>query len=288
MANARSEYEEIRKTGFPLWFSLNKTLGAGTTPSAWHEQLEIKYMISGRMSVVCDSRIMEARAGDLIVVNPYERHFTDVADGETAKYHLFMADLAESSTGAMYRQTFAKYLDESRRFRGLIRSEELSALFLDMVRAYDPDDGRCFMRVYARFLLFFARLEELGADNGGAKKRHIEALSGRDTAVAAALEYVYQHYAEQISVDRLAELGSVSKEHFCRIFKRATGKTPGAFISELRMNKAGVLLAHTDLAVSEVAAGLGYDDNSYFSRRFKQYYGVSPTEYREGERDEEA
>lgn len=54
MANARSEYEEIRRTGFPLRFSLNKTLGAGTTPSAWHEQLEIKYMIPGRLSAGCE------------------------------------------------------------------------------------------------------------------------------------------------------------------------------------------------------------------------------------------
>ena len=78
----------------------------------------------------------------------------------------------------------------------------------------------------------------------------------------------------------LPEKMGVQKRTLNRRFKIATGKTPGEYLNEVRMNFACDLLKNTDLSILEIASFSGFSDNSWFSARFKQWSGSTPKAYR--------
>lgn len=93
------------------------------------------------------------------------------------------------------------------------------------------------------------------------------------------VDYMQSHYREAIRVNKLAELARLHPTYYSQIFKRTMDKTPVSYLTHLRMNKAKEMLLTTDKPVNDIAADVGYEDEFYFSRRFKETNGYSPTIY---------
>ena len=83
-----------------------------------------------------------------------------------------------------------------------------------------------------------------------------------------------------VTLAGLAGVACVTPEHLCRVFKRATGRTPLETVRLARLDRAADLLKRSNLAVHQVAAAAGFRSPYHFSRRFAEGYGISPSEYR--------
>lgn len=83
------------------------------------------------------------------------------------------------------------------------------------------------------------------------------------------------------SVAQMAAKVGISQEHFSRLFRRVSGRSPMQFIVGLRTTHARHLLRESSLSVSEIADRLGYGDVYFFSRQFKEQTGLSPLAYRQ-------
>ena len=95
-------------------------------------------------------------------------------------------------------------------------------------------------------------------------------------AIVKVISYINQHFAEDLSVKKLAKMYSMSENTFLRHFKKTCGKSPKHYIIELRLEKAMTLLKETNLSVGEVAEKTGFNSVVRFSAIFKKYYKVSP------------
>lgn len=99
--------------------------------------------------------------------------------------------------------------------------------------------------------------------------------------VARVRAWLQEHLHERIELDRLVSATSrLSRYHFIRSFKQATGQTPMQAFAHLKISRACYLLDITDRSIGDIAADLGYDDPYYFSRQFKKMMGLSPRAYR--------
>ncbi len=98
--------------------------------------------------------------------------------------------------------------------------------------------------------------------------------------VDTAMNYINAHYKESISLDEIADMVSISKYHFLRVFKRLNGLTLTEYIHYQRIVEAKRLLALTGKAVWEIAEELGYNSEQYFFRVFKSQTGYTPLQYR--------
>jgi AraC family transcriptional regulator len=91
--------------------------------------------------------------------------------------------------------------------------------------------------------------------------------------------YIDEHLGERISLDELARQARVSRFHFARQFRLSTGESPMAYLRRMRIERSKSILQTREATIAEVAAGLGFSDQSHFTRTFGRLVGVSPRSF---------
>ncbi len=93
-------------------------------------------------------------------------------------------------------------------------------------------------------------------------------------------QFLDEHYADKITLDELAKRIPISRSYLTILFKQDTGKTVWEYLMDVRMRTAKLLLLDHNLKIYELANQIGYENSEHFSKLFKEYYGVTPKEYR--------
>jgi AraC-like DNA-binding protein len=106
----------------------------------------------------------------------------------------------------------------------------------------------------------------------------------KDKRIDEAIVHIRQHIYDDVSLDQLASIACLSKDHFIRLFKQEMGITPQKYINQKKMEQAQLLLVTGDSAVKNIAYDLGIEDYSYFNRLFKKHTGTTPQKYRDSYR----
>lgn len=101
-----------------------------------------------------------------------------------------------------------------------------------------------------------------------------------DEAVRIIKEYIESHYCESIKITMFSETYFFSTEYLTRLFRGKYGFTIYEYVLKLRMERAKELLEDEDNKIIDIAERLGYADNHYFSKAFRTYYDISPSQYR--------
>ncbi|WP_435922884.1 response regulator transcription factor [Paenibacillus sp. DYY-L-2] len=108
-----------------------------------------------------------------------------------------------------------------------------------------------------------------------------QSLSGsRPFNVEDIKEYIDNHYFEDIKISMFTEKYFLSREYLMKLFKQQFGYGIHEYVQKVRMDKAQQLLDDSSLKIQEISEMLGYKDKNYFSKAFRNYYSVSPSEYR--------
>jgi len=113
--------------------------------------------------------------------------------------------------------------------------------------------------------------------------------SGRESrprAVIAALAFIHNNYARELSLTDIAEAVHLSRFHLARVFKHSLGVSPHQYLIRLRVNNAGWLLSAgaDERSVAEVASAVGFADQSHLTRHFKRVTGITPRQFRARQR----
>lgn len=110
-------------------------------------------------------------------------------------------------------------------------------------------------------------------------------VSGSKRAeVIDACEYVSQHLDKKISLDEVADQLFMNPSYFSRLFKKEMGETFIEYVIRMKMHRAKELLDQTGSPIGKICETLGYDNQSYFIKLFKSCTGVTPVEYRRGQK----
>ncbi len=109
------------------------------------------------------------------------------------------------------------------------------------------------------------------------KTRHKDKTSSTITLIK---EYINQHFTEDISLDKLAEVSGLSSSYLSQLFKNEVGISYIEYLTKKRVDYAKRLLMESEQSVSEICMMVGYLDQKHFFRTFKKHTKMSPTEYR--------
>jgi AraC-like DNA-binding protein/ligand-binding sensor protein len=100
------------------------------------------------------------------------------------------------------------------------------------------------------------------------------------SALRKAERYIWENYIRKISLQEIADASGLSAPYFSTIFKEEMGENLSSYLNRLRVEKASRMLLETESSLSEIAGACGFEDQSWFSKIFKSYTGVSPGKYR--------
>jgi len=130
------------------------------------------------------------------------------------------------------------------------------------------------------------RLESLSEMDPAFRSFHAEEPQAggdpSDVYTDRAIEEIRLRYVSDITVEETASKLGISAGYLSRIFKKKTGRTFYDYLAFIRMRQAMELLLDPTIRIQEVADRVGYLDQRYFSQRFRQIVGCTPSEYRQG------
>lgn len=248
----------------------------------WHEQMELVYIKKGSGAVWVDLVRHPVSAGCVVPVLPGELHAIEGDAGVRMEYEniIFSLGLLDSLEADDWCRSVVDALRQGKlRFERPIRpGTELHRL---VSAALDRADAACAERAPGYALLVKSELFRLlhalhthrDATPHPRPSEDAEKLKG-------LVSYVSAHFREPISVAEAAAVAGYSPSHFMRIFRQVTGRTFVEYLTDYRLSAAVYYLKETEDDVGSVAANCGFENISYFIRRFRAKYGTSPGRYR--------
>ena len=258
-------------------------LGGHDEPLYMHTHIdfaELSLITDGKARHVVGGESYQIESGDVFIIHERVAHGFEETDKLRLYNIMFDPKLLPDSD-----------ISESEGFKALFAPEKNARSFSSHLRL-DPRDfelaAHLFRRIYREysekrvgwktavqgdFLRLTVTLSRL-YDFDRVKDSH-----GMEK-IAGAAAFIEQNYAENISVTRLAEMSNYSLRQFIRLFKKAFGCIPTEYIANLRMQKARELLRGKTVSITDIALYCGYGDSNYFSRIFRKYNGMTPSEYR--------
>jgi AraC-like DNA-binding protein len=102
----------------------------------------------------------------------------------------------------------------------------------------------------------------------------------RDFYMRESIQFIEQHYHENINIEDVAAFCGINRSYLGKIFQNMLGASPHGFLLKYRINKACELLKITDMSIAEISAMVGYPNQFTFSRVFKNIQGKSPRDWR--------
>ncbi|WP_433946771.1 response regulator transcription factor [Paenibacillus sp. SN-8-1] len=101
-----------------------------------------------------------------------------------------------------------------------------------------------------------------------------------EKSIDEALEYIREHYNEELSLERVASVVYLNPAYFSQLFKLKTGQGYKDYVISLRLEQAKKLLLNPNLRLAEIAQRIGYQDMRHFTQVFRRKFGLTPTEFR--------
>ena len=191
--------------------------------------------------------------------------------------HVYLPSSSFDDAGEHFRRAGTQYRTDALSSLGFHDAVVAQAV-LSLVRAAEAGAPDLYAQAVAQYLAVHLLSFHSGWAHGTADDRSPGPLT--DRRLARVLEYMTAHYREPLALERLAAEAGISKFHFVRLFRAATGEAPYAYLVRLRMRAARRLLGDTDLTVAEVAGASGYPSATHFGRAFARHAGRSPSAFR--------
>lgn len=226
--------------------------------------------------------LLSFSSGDEKIQELHERILNRLKLGDAAGVQF----LAELYVGELYEQNFPLDKTKGNVFEVLIEAKKIAksadsswknAAFENIFSDLSKIDSK------TELLIFFKnRLSECAAFICNSKEGKENPL------IKKVFGYIQEHIAENFSLDDAASFAGVSSFYLSKLFKEETGETFINYVTDRRLEKGRIMLCETELSIKEISAEIGYNDQNYFSRIFKNKFGISPTDFRNTNRNSES
>lgn len=243
----------------------------------WHEYVEIVFQVSGSMTAVVQGSLYELGPGDLLIVNENELHRTKPLAKE-APYILIQLPVQ------YLREIMPSF--ETVRFQNYIPARKVSSMaplqgaLLGMEEAFlEREDGwtlRFMEGLYSMLYLLYKNFSRrMEPDCGQAGSRDLQRM-------IELMEWIQINYRKKLTLMDAAAFLCVSKEHFCRIFRKYTGQTFLKYLNCFRAGRFFEELHSSDASLASLMESNGITNYKVFSRTFREMYGKTPSQVRHG------
>lgn len=274
--------------GFPMvvYFNDFATYVANRIPWHFHDEVEFVVVTKGRAKFYIGSEIIELKEGNAVFMNANVLHQMEPVD-ENFPY-MFSTLVSPGIFG-----TEQGVLLTSKYVTPYLMNEGLQYVILKNDIEWQNRCLKGLFQIYQYYMekeagyeyemhnqicdIWFILWREYFS-----KQPVLKTVRSMDEdRIFRVLQYIDQHYSEELALDQLCDEVNISKSELCRCFQRTLHTTPIEYVMMYRINAAAKKLEQTAKSVTEISIETGFNSNSYFCRQFKRYMNCSPKEYRQ-------
>ncbi len=240
------------------FFVYEKSFDGISIPLHFHDYYEIEIMCNSNGTTEFNGEFMELSHGDVFFSTPIDYH-NYTFSAKTEIYNLSFS-----------REVYERIFDASEHPLKICHYTKLSEqqikviphLFSALKNA--PQNNNEFSDSLIRAIISLLGKGSVKSPQSYADK---------------AANYIKEHFREDITLKDIALFCNLSTDYVRRVFEKQKGITPNDYIKKTRLKYASKLLKTTDLSITEIALGCGFQSIASFNRSFKEYYGCPPSKY---------
>ncbi|MBN4070599.1 helix-turn-helix domain-containing protein [Olleya sp. AH-315-F22] len=245
-----------------------------------HEEIQISFIKEGEGTLVVGDTVNHYKKGDILVIGsnlPHVFKSEVIANKKSLMLSLFFTknsfgkhffNLEELSQSRL----FFKRAENG--FKAVSHKQKLQYYFLQLKESMK----------FNRFILLLKILDLLSKSRYKSLSSFVYEKQYSDTEgkrMSAVMDYTMNNFQNNVSLEDISKVSAMTKNAFCKYFKKRTNKTYFQFLNELRIENASkLLLANNDLCIPEIADKSGFNNISNFNRQFKSIKLITPSEYK--------
>lgn len=254
----------------------------------WHEEFEIGFIIEGSVIMGCGNRKYVLKNGDIFFINSnvlHSMHNHNPGENAIFKSIAFNGSIVGGSANSIfYTKYFLPVVNNINLRDYIIKSED--ALYQKIIPIVsdvwdgmykETSDHEILVRNgLSNLFCILTHLQKNTAGNSAQKSCSLL----QENRMQTLLGYIHKNYNQKITLEDLAKAASVSKTEILRCFKSIIGQSPINYLKDYRLQRAAYMIANTDHTIGQICEECGFNDNSYFTRSFKERYHCTPHDYR--------
>lgn len=245
----------------------------------WHKEVEIVYAERGDIVCYAGTDKFTLPQGCGLFVNSGALHRYEAEKSVSMPNIVFLPELLGTADGRVFR----KYIEPVLRSGAAClllrpqcgRQREMLEILTSIFTLWRTSEPSELVTVQKLLALWQLLAEQLPPAEGA----HQPGETAHGKRLQLMMQYIHERYRQPISLQDIAAAVYVSKNSALQIFREGIRTSPIAYLIEYRLARAAELLASTEKNVAAVAAETGFESAAYFSRKFKQHYGISPSLY---------
>ena len=254
-----------------------------------HEYTELYFLLEGERYYFIEQNRFHVKPGMAVLITPEQIHKTSATDEQSGHRRFLLEIDSDFLTLFFSLSDLSSTIDFQERYCGMTvfseRDWKQVLSIIDMLKVEIANKGMLSQNIckllVTQLLLLYVRNHTL-TDTNMSKVNN--SLSNTHTSMQSIVQdvslYLQEHYAEEITLEEIANRFHMSKSSLTLNFKNITGLTINEFIRVCHIRRAKVLLLKTNLSITEIASQTGFGNVTYFERVFKNFYEMSPLKFR--------
>ena len=245
----------------------------------WHNELEFVYIESGQVSFDVGEAHLKLDAGDGIMVNSKALHRIRTRQEAVIPNFLIQPDLIAPKDSLIYEKYVAPVLSSSCEYvifrENVPWQKEFLSIMKKIIALQETEKNREMAILLCIQQFWLLLLENMKFD----QPENAVSLTSK-IRVQLMMQYVHDHYPENITLEDIANEAHVSKSTARQLFQENLQTSPVNYLISYRLRRASLLLANTEEKITSISMETGFNNVDHFCRSFKKTYDMTPTEYR--------
>ena len=247
----------------------------------WHHEMEFLYVVEGTALCLIGTNKINLHKGSGIFINSGVLHRFEAQSSTFAPNIVFSPTLLAPENSLIYKKYILPVINSSVPYQVFNPSstweKQVLQLLTQIFTLQETEQNNELCTIQLLIQLWNILQKNINLDSNA---NSIHRSNHKQARLQVMMQYIYDHYMEEITLEMIAASASISKSGALNIFQTCIHISPVAYLIQYRLAQAAEQLYTTQKSVSSIAEETGFTSSGYFCRKFRQYYHMSPNEYR--------
>lgn len=235
-------------------------------PGEHHNFWELTFIDNGSLQTTLDNEVYQLQDLDLILYAPGQHHTQSNTSAHSCSYLTILFDMELPDDFLVTNRVYHAHRDIHNALNNFIKVSSNEML-------YDNELMLCYLKEMIIKILQYDFLSSSPVASSPMQQKFESEILNE------IILYINDNIYEQLTIEEICHKFSISRSSLQTLFKNNLNIAPKQYISNLKLSKSKLLIKESIYTISEISNRLGFTSIHYFSRRFKQEYGITPTDY---------